>query len=206
MPLFRHTPRVFDRLWDAPWVIRLASKRQIKVDPKSLGEMTVSMLRGEHGFQAKEIAKLLDWLRTEPRVRRHQPAVCAAARPGRAAAPRAEGADLLHAAGRGPVPRRPRRADTAASRSTLIRAASAHVDAFLPGQRVLPRLHARLSRRAAREDAAGAARHQHGRLRARGRRRATSRSRSAISRGSRRRRACTCCARPTGCCASARPA
>jgi glycosyltransferase involved in cell wall biosynthesis len=65
VPLFRHTPRVFDRLWDAPWVIRLASKRQIKVNPRSLGDMTVSMLRGEHGFQAKEIAKLLDWLRTE---------------------------------------------------------------------------------------------------------------------------------------------
>jgi glycosyltransferase involved in cell wall biosynthesis len=67
VPLFRRSPKVFDRLWDAPWVIRLASKRQIKVDPKSLGEMTVSMLRGERGFQAKEIAKLLDWLRTEPR-------------------------------------------------------------------------------------------------------------------------------------------
>jgi len=67
VPLFRHTPRVFDRLWDAPWVIRLATKRQIKVDPASLGEMTVSMLRGERGFQAKEIAKLLEWLRREPR-------------------------------------------------------------------------------------------------------------------------------------------
>jgi glycosyltransferase involved in cell wall biosynthesis len=29
--------------------------------------MTVSMLRGEDGFQKKEIAKLLDWLKTEPR-------------------------------------------------------------------------------------------------------------------------------------------
>ena len=67
VPLFRHTPRVFDRIWDAPWVIRLATKRQIKVDPASLGQMTVSMLRGEQGFQAKEIAKLLDWLRREPR-------------------------------------------------------------------------------------------------------------------------------------------
>ena len=67
VPLFRHTPRILDRLWDAPWVIRLASRRQIKVDPRSLGEMTVSMLRGEEGFQAKEIGKLLDWLRTEPR-------------------------------------------------------------------------------------------------------------------------------------------
>ena len=67
VPLFRHTPKVFDRLWDAPWVIRLASKRQIKVDPKSLGEMTVSMLRAEQGFQAKEIGKLLDWLTAEPK-------------------------------------------------------------------------------------------------------------------------------------------
>jgi glycosyltransferase involved in cell wall biosynthesis len=64
---FRRTPRVLDRLWDSQWALRLATKRQIKVDAKSLGEMTVSMLRGERGFQAKEIDKLLDWLRTEPR-------------------------------------------------------------------------------------------------------------------------------------------
>lgn len=66
-PIFRHTPRIFDRLWDADWVIKMASKRQIKVDPKSLGDLTVSMLRGEKGFQRKEIAKLLDWLTREPR-------------------------------------------------------------------------------------------------------------------------------------------
>ena len=65
--LFRHTPRLLDRLWDAEWVIKMASKRQIKVDPKSLGELTVSMLKGDRGFQRKEIIKLLDWLKTEPR-------------------------------------------------------------------------------------------------------------------------------------------
>lgn len=65
--LFRHTPRFLDRLWDSSWALKLASKRQIKVDAKSLGEMTVSMLKGEQGFQAKEIAKLLEWLRTEAR-------------------------------------------------------------------------------------------------------------------------------------------
>jgi glycosyltransferase involved in cell wall biosynthesis len=65
--IFRHTPRFLDRLWDSTWALRLATKRQIKVDAKSLGEMTVSMLRGEQGLQAKEIAKLLDWLRREPR-------------------------------------------------------------------------------------------------------------------------------------------
>jgi hypothetical protein len=30
-----------------------------------LGEMTVSMLRGEQGFQHKEISKLLEWLKNE---------------------------------------------------------------------------------------------------------------------------------------------
>jgi glycosyltransferase involved in cell wall biosynthesis len=65
--LFRHTPRFLDRVWDSRWALRLATRRQIRVDAKSLGEMTVSMLRGEQGFQAKEIEKLLEWLRLEPR-------------------------------------------------------------------------------------------------------------------------------------------
>jgi hypothetical protein len=65
--IFRHTPRILDRIWDSSWALRMATKRQIKVDAKSLGEMTVSMLKGERGFQAKEIDKLLDWLRTEER-------------------------------------------------------------------------------------------------------------------------------------------
>lgn len=63
--LFRHTPRFLDRLWDSDWALRLATKRQIKLDPKSLGALTVSMLQGEGGFQKKEIDKLLDWLKTE---------------------------------------------------------------------------------------------------------------------------------------------
>ena len=66
-PLFRYTPRFLDRLWDSDWALRLATKRQIKVDPKKLGELTVSMLRGERGFQRKEIVKLLEWLVREPR-------------------------------------------------------------------------------------------------------------------------------------------
>jgi glycosyltransferase involved in cell wall biosynthesis len=66
-PLFRYTPRLLDRLWDSDWALRLATSRQIKVDPKNLGALTVSMLRGERGFQRKEIRKLLDWLVTEPR-------------------------------------------------------------------------------------------------------------------------------------------
>jgi glycosyltransferase involved in cell wall biosynthesis len=65
-PIFRHTPRFIDRIWDSSLALRLATKRQIRVDARSLGEMTVSMLKGVDGYQAKEIDKLLEWLRTEP--------------------------------------------------------------------------------------------------------------------------------------------
>lgn len=64
--LFRHLPRWFDKLWDSRAALRAASKRSIAVDPRSLGELTISMLKGEAGNQRKEIAKLLDWLKTQP--------------------------------------------------------------------------------------------------------------------------------------------
>lgn len=63
--LFRRTPWLLDRLWDSPWALKLASRRSIPVNPRLLGELTVSMLRGEQGFQRKEIQKLTSWLRRE---------------------------------------------------------------------------------------------------------------------------------------------
>jgi glycosyltransferase involved in cell wall biosynthesis len=64
--LFRKTPLLLDRLWDSEWALKLASRRSIAVNPRLLGELTVSMLRGEEGFQRKEIRKLTSWLRSEP--------------------------------------------------------------------------------------------------------------------------------------------
>lgn len=66
VPLFRRTPKWLDRLWDSKLVLSLASRRSISTNPKMLGEMTVSVLKGEDGFQRKEIDKLIDWLKTEP--------------------------------------------------------------------------------------------------------------------------------------------
>jgi glycosyltransferase involved in cell wall biosynthesis len=63
--LFRKTPRLLDRLWDSRWALKLASQRSISVNPRMLGELTVSMLRGADGFQGKEIRKLTSWLRSE---------------------------------------------------------------------------------------------------------------------------------------------
>jgi glycosyltransferase involved in cell wall biosynthesis len=67
VPFFRHTPAFLDRLWDSSAVLRLAAKRQIKVDPAVLGDMTVSMLKGLEGHQRKEIVKMLRWLEDLPR-------------------------------------------------------------------------------------------------------------------------------------------
>ncbi|HKY29110.1 MAG TPA: glycosyltransferase family 4 protein, partial [Pyrinomonadaceae bacterium] len=65
VPLFRNSPRWLDRLWDSKPMLELASRRSISTSPKMLGEMTVSMLKGEDGFQRKEISKLIDWARHE---------------------------------------------------------------------------------------------------------------------------------------------
>ena len=64
--LFRHTPWLLDKLWDAPAVIKRFASRSIQVDPAMLGALTVSTLRGEGGYQRKEIEKLVHWLGNEP--------------------------------------------------------------------------------------------------------------------------------------------
>ena len=66
-PMFRYTPALFDRIWDSTAVLKMASKKQIKVDPAMLGGMTVSMLKGLRGNQRKEVLKMLRWLKDVPR-------------------------------------------------------------------------------------------------------------------------------------------
>ena len=65
VPLFRYTPRWLDRWLDHPALLRLLAGRGASVDPAKLGDMTVSMLRGELGNQRKELDKLVDWLLDE---------------------------------------------------------------------------------------------------------------------------------------------
>jgi glycosyltransferase involved in cell wall biosynthesis len=66
VPLFRNSPAWLDGLWDSSWMLSLASRRSISTNPKMLGEMTVSVLKGEDGFQQKEISKLIHWLKSQP--------------------------------------------------------------------------------------------------------------------------------------------
>lgn len=66
VPLLRRTPAILDTLWDLAPVIRAAAGRGVSVDPRFLGGLTVSTLRGETGFQAKEFRKLLRHLERQP--------------------------------------------------------------------------------------------------------------------------------------------
>lgn len=65
LPLFRHTPWWMDRLLDNPALLNSLSGRAGSVDPLKLGDLTVSMLRGEAGNQRKEVEKLVHWLVTD---------------------------------------------------------------------------------------------------------------------------------------------
>lgn len=65
LPLFRHTPRWVDWMFDRPWLLKMATRGGPSVDPTRLGDLTVSMLRGELGNQRKELEKLVDWLLDE---------------------------------------------------------------------------------------------------------------------------------------------
>jgi glycosyltransferase involved in cell wall biosynthesis len=64
--LFRRTPRFLDRLWDSPRVISAFARRSGAVNPRMLGELTVSMLDGYDGVFRKEFDKLLEWIAGEP--------------------------------------------------------------------------------------------------------------------------------------------
>jgi len=61
MPWFRRG-RLLDRFLDSPNVISAFTSGSIAVDPKQLGALTVSTLRGIDGHQRKEIEKLIEFV------------------------------------------------------------------------------------------------------------------------------------------------
>ena len=63
--LFRWLPAWMDRLFEQPWLVKLATRFGVETDAKFLGAITVSMLRGHHGNHRKEVDKLCHYLRDE---------------------------------------------------------------------------------------------------------------------------------------------
>jgi len=62
--LFRKSPRWLDRLFDSPGALKAAARRSGSMTSAAeLGDLTLSMLRGEEGRQRKELERLAEWLR-----------------------------------------------------------------------------------------------------------------------------------------------
>jgi hypothetical protein len=101
-PFFRFTPRALDRLWDSNFALKMVAKRSIPVRPQSLGELTISILKGEDGNQRKELDKLIDWARAQERPM-SLISELTSHRVGQTDQTGFEAARLLHASGRGPL-------------------------------------------------------------------------------------------------------
>lgn len=63
--IFRKTPRWIDKLFDFPALLKWVGKKSGMTRAEELGDMTLSMLLGEEGNQAKEVKRLVDWLEFE---------------------------------------------------------------------------------------------------------------------------------------------
>ncbi len=67
-PAFRFLPRAIDRVLDRPALVSKLAGSSISVDAAQLGELTLSMVRGEHGNQRKEVRRLVDWLAQQSKI------------------------------------------------------------------------------------------------------------------------------------------
>lgn len=65
--LFRHTPRFLDRLLDRPALLSWVSRFSSTTNARELSALTLSVLEGENGHQAKELDKLVEWLAADYR-------------------------------------------------------------------------------------------------------------------------------------------
>jgi glycosyltransferase involved in cell wall biosynthesis len=65
LPLWRLVPRWVSRALAAPFLLRLVSKLAVANRPEKLGELALSVLRGEDGRQRRELEELGDWIETQ---------------------------------------------------------------------------------------------------------------------------------------------
>jgi glycosyltransferase involved in cell wall biosynthesis len=64
-PIFSKAPSWVRRWFTAPGLLRGIGRRAVKIRPEETGDLTLSMLRGEEGQQAREIEELILWLKTQ---------------------------------------------------------------------------------------------------------------------------------------------
>jgi len=64
---FRNAPRWLHRLLASPALLKWAAGRAAKTRAADVGDITVSMLRGEDGHQARELEEFIAFLKTQPK-------------------------------------------------------------------------------------------------------------------------------------------
>src|SRR5580700_6540287 len=64
---FRNAPRWLHRLVSSPALLKLAAGRAAKTRAADVGDIAVSMLRGEEGHQARELDQFIEFLKTQPK-------------------------------------------------------------------------------------------------------------------------------------------
>ena len=62
---YRRLPRSWTRWLDHPRVIRWLAGNRVKTDASELGELTLSMLRGDAGLFRDEFTELVDWIQRD---------------------------------------------------------------------------------------------------------------------------------------------
>jgi glycosyltransferase involved in cell wall biosynthesis len=67
LPWFRNAPDWLHRALASPQLLKLLGGMAGKTRAEEVGELTVSMLRGEEGNQAREVDNLVDWLKQNHR-------------------------------------------------------------------------------------------------------------------------------------------
>jgi len=65
LSFFRHTPWTLDKLLDNPTLLNGLARFSSSTAAQDLGQLTVSMLSAEEGYQSKELEKLVKWLTEE---------------------------------------------------------------------------------------------------------------------------------------------
>jgi glycosyltransferase involved in cell wall biosynthesis len=65
--LFNHTPKWLHRLFSSQKLLKWASGRTAKTRAADVGDITLSMLRGEEGRQLRELKEMVGWMKTQPR-------------------------------------------------------------------------------------------------------------------------------------------
>ena len=64
--LFRHAPKWLHKLFASPFLLKLAGTQAGKTRAEDVGDLTISMLKGEVGNQARELDELIAFLKSQP--------------------------------------------------------------------------------------------------------------------------------------------